>query len=204
MKKRVSIVLVICIILSTFAGVYAQSFDESISKDKKKFSYNYESIKVNSDSPLTNEQLSFIYDNINKNTEAKDGEVIKTVISIPPEEQESIMIAGPVKTTYNNSGINKLLEWSVNNLVFAVDATVWQKISAKAAIVAHALQTFFLLDVEEWVESQPDEVYTEKWIWKSYSSYYDCYILYGTIVRYSDSSYSTPREVETYQIGMEN
>lgn len=199
MKKVVSIVLVICIMLSTFTGVYAQGFDKPIDKNKKEFKYNYKGIKVKSDSILTNEQLNFIYDNINKQNEPE-----QTIVVTPPEEQGSIMLAGPVKTTYNNGIINALLETAVNTVVYAVDAIVWVKINVKASIAAHALQTFFLSPVEDWVESQPDEVYTEKWIWKSYSSYHDCYIVYGTLVHYSDSSYDTPLEVQTYQIGMEN
>lgn len=205
MKKVVSIFLVVSILLSTFTVVYAQNFDKKVKKEKSEFVYNYKGIKISCDTQLTKEQLSFMYNSfVLKMEKPKNNDDLVMQVVIPPEDDGSIMLAGPVRTTYDNGVINTVLNASVNTLVYAVDAVFWVKISWQASAAAVFLQSCFLSDVEDWVESQPDEVYTEKWIWKSYSSYHNCYIVNGSIVDFSDSNYTNPIEVQTYQIRMED
>lgn len=203
MKKFVSILLIFTVVLSSLSGAYAQNLGHVDKKNKEKFTYHYKGIEIDSDSPLAKEQLHFIYDKLVAKKSDNESIIEMQIVDPPPEEEGSIVLGGPVRTTYDNSNINILLEPAVNTLVFAVDAAVWVLIGWKAAVVSHFLTSMFTNPLEEWAESQPDFIYSEKWVWKSYSPYHDCYIVYGSIMQYSDSTYNTPLKIQTYEIGKE-
>ncbi|MGI1691802.1 MULTISPECIES: hypothetical protein [Thermoanaerobacter] len=47
------------------------------------------------------------------------------------------------------------------------------------------------------------DTYTGAWMWKAWSNYENVYVIYVTLVHYSDGTYTKPIKVQTLEIGRE-
>jgi hypothetical protein len=157
------------------------------------YTYKYKGVEISGNSVLTEEQTEGILSSIKKKEkEPKDVDGGISTYYVPVPEFPGYIVDGPYKRHYDNSDVR-----------FTAEAvTAWVGTKIPAWISKNAFLNFAFNRLTGWANNIED-TYAVTYITKAYSDYHGLYEYYGTLVHYTDSSYSTPKEVQYYVVDRE-
>lgn len=185
MKKLIVILLTLSLILSTVTMVCADGNSQNTKETQ--YTYKYNGINVTSNVKLSKHELEELMSDTMKrikNGSNNNAEVNPTFVPSDPEGN-SILIAGPSYRVYDNSDVQIVAGATVAWIVSKIPAPIQSSYLGYVAI--------------GWMTAKVDAIkdtYVGAWVSKSYSTYDEMYKYYSTLIHFSDSTYSTPIDVQ--------
>jgi len=186
LKKLISILLALSLILSTITMVCADGNGQNMKKTQ--YVYKYNGINITSNVKLSKDELKELMSDtmkrIKNNSGNNNGEVNPTFVPSDPEGN-SILVAGPSYRVYDNSDVQIVAGATVGWIVSKIPAPIQSTYLGYVAVA--------------WMTAKVDginDTYVGAWVSKSYSTYDEMYKYYSTLVHFSNSTYSTPIDVQ--------
>jgi len=207
----VSIILVFTLIFTINVGVFAKSSKEIKIDEKAKVHF------IDKDGKVYNSDLDvefFVklskdgYASTTKKNKSNDDFSTHYI----PVDDGAIRITDTIYRSYTNSDVNFVIDVAIGTLFplswarlgglikyvgsgTTVAETTW-KGAALSASVATAINR-----ATAWAHAEP--TYNEMYQYKTWSTYWNAYLIYDVLIRHSDSNYNNVIDVEFWQSGMD-
>lgn len=222
-KKLVSLLLVVVLTFATTLGTFADTNANDkvvIPKNNTVKVYDINENGIAQESALSYDFFKELVENgIAYQTSPKDLEGTITPNVVPPPEG-SILIASPIRNSFTLSNYSSIMDFQVAGM-FGV---AWTLLNGRLVQLGGA---FVNITQNIWINNYSavflgyivgrassvakiTPTYSEAYKYKTWSTYWDCYVTYSVVTFYSDSSYNNPIEVNnyvdfsTYQAGILN
>lgn len=181
-------------------AIASASKNESKTKDKKyvetSWEYNGVMITVHTYKKLSDKEKK-VYEKDVSNHIKSNSSSDEVVIMAPVTDGPSFTLIGGENKTFNNtqtySTISSIVGAVVGYYVFPASLAGSVSGSVATGYATNWIMDYFNIRTIE---------YTKVRLGMSYSSYYGYYTYINSVVRYSDSSFSTPTEVQYWDTGV--
>lgn len=181
MKKIICMFLVFTLIFCSFSQVFADIDKENDNKEKE-YTYDYNGIEIVSNEKLTEQEINSLMETIL----SKDPGDIQPSF-IPEPEPGAILVDGPEYNVNDNTDVRE-----VSNLIVA-----WVSTKIPGPLSKSTLFNWVFSKLTGWTD-EIEDTYSGSWVSKSWSTYYQGYKYYTTLVHYSDDTFSEPISVQYY------
>lgn len=157
------------------------------SPQKPEYSYTFQGVNFTSDVELDELALQDLHSEVLRNSLGS--------VNIVPRTHDigsnSTTVIKPEYRTFENT-VEKVI-------VDGVVAIILSKLPFR--ITSSVLANFYIGKLTGWISGSIKKVYAGAWVSRSWSEYDKTYIYKATVVHYTDSTFSQPKDVAYHEVG---
>lgn len=208
MRKNICILLIFILLFTTISGVFADSL-HSANKSNKIDKPKVYLIDENGKLKKSDKGIEFFI-KLSKEGQATSVNSSNTVIPYSvPIEPGAIKITESVYRSFTNSDVNNAIDILIGT-VFGVAWAKYGGLLIKLGLGTTITENLWINSFAatatikainralNWAHAEP--TYSEAYQYKTWSDYYNAYMIYQVIIFYEDSNYSNPLEVNYWHV----